>query len=143
MARPDARPTTGRDRDRARRRWPSTDTGTFTARVAAETTDPYERAEALIIRLAVLVNQGKKDELAAASDAAFTALAAIVAHQEDSLERCVEHLVRGNRALTGVGENRPDIAWAWHNLATSYSYAGFHHQAIAALESAREIGEAA
>src|SRR5436190_15542914 len=121
MARPDARPTTGRDRDRARRRWPSTDTGTFTARVAAETSDPYERAEALIIRLAVLVNQGKKDELAAASDAAFTALAdfefpdlagrlhalaAIVAHQESSLERCVEHLVRGNRALTGVGENR-------------------------------------
>jgi diguanylate cyclase (GGDEF)-like protein len=116
--------------------------------------DPSMRAEALISRTAALINLGRRAEYTSALDAAaeavqtaplpsrygrLHALAAIVAHLDDSLERCVNHLVKGSRALATVTENDEETACAWHDLAMAYSYVGFHGHAIAAMDLSRKV----
>ncbi|MGH3735810.1 MAG: GGDEF domain-containing protein [Micromonosporaceae bacterium] len=121
-------------------------------RVAAESTDPAEVTDALLRRLAALLNLNRSSEYAAAVDRAFEAirgfpdpgrvgafhaLAAVVAHLDGSLERCVTHMVRASRALGNADDTSPETASAWHNLAISYSYIGFHGQALSAMDQAR------
>ncbi|MQA24680.1 MAG: diguanylate cyclase [Micromonosporaceae bacterium] len=128
------------------------------AQIAAESTDPTEITEALLRRLAALLNLNLHDELAEAVDEAFNAirgnpdpakvgafhaLAAVVAHLDGSLERCVTHMVRSSRALGVAEEADEEVASAWHNLAISYSYIGFHGQALATMDQARRIAAAA
>jgi hypothetical protein len=118
------------------------------------TDDQRFRTDALSLRLTALINQGRRDEFAATMDAAFNAarvrpepgrigylhaLAALVAQRDGSLDRCVTHLIRSSRALAGAELTDASIAWAWHNLAMAYSYAGFHGHALSTLERARQV----
>jgi diguanylate cyclase (GGDEF)-like protein len=127
-------------------------------RVAASTVDPNARADAVILHLNALVNLGRSAEYTVAVDEAFDAvreltdpyphgqlhaLAALAAHHEGALERCVTHLVHGARALGAVEEPDTDVAWAWHDLAMAYSYLGFHGWALGAIERSRKVGAAA
>lgn len=127
-------------------------------RVAAESTDPAEVADALLRKLAALLNLNRSSEYAAAVDRAFEAirgfpdpgrvgafhaLAAVVAHLDGSLERCVTHMVRASRALSNADSTGLETATAWHNLAISYSYIGFHGQALSAMDQARRAADAA
>src|SRR6266540_737249 len=67
------------------------------------------------------------------------ALAALVALRDDSLDRCVTHLIHSSRALAAAELTDAGIAWAWHDLAMAYSYAGFHAHAQSTLERARQV----
>src|SRR6266540_3957909 len=68
------------------------------------------------------------------------ALAALVALRDDSLDRCVTHLIHSSRALAAAELTDAGIAWAWHDLAMAYSYAGFHAHAQSTLETLRSTG---
>jgi diguanylate cyclase (GGDEF)-like protein len=115
--------------------------------------DPSSRAECLISRVAALVNLGRRTEWTRALDDAtealntapspgrygrLYALAAIIAHVEDSLDRCVTLLVRSSRALRAVTGDDEAAACAWHDLAMAYSYVGFHGHALAAMDHSRK-----
>jgi diguanylate cyclase (GGDEF)-like protein len=112
------------------------------------------RADALALRLTALINQGRRTEFASTMDAAFEAtrarpepgrmgklhaLAALVAQRDGSLDRCVTHLIRSSRALAAAELTDAAMAWAWHDLAMAYSYAGFHAHALSTLEYARQV----
>jgi len=119
-----------------------------------EEPDSDVAADLLLRRLAALVSLGRRREFAAAVDAAneavaadpdperhgrLNALAATIAYLDNSLERCVAHLVKSNRALSQVTRVDEDVASSWHDLASAYSYAGFHGRAISAVEVARRV----
>jgi diguanylate cyclase (GGDEF)-like protein len=127
-------------------------------RVSENTTDPYARADALLQRLCALLNLARTAEYTRAVEQAFDAardlpepylhghlhaLAALAAHDQGALDRCVTHLVQGARALGAVDEPDRDTAWGWHDLAMTYSYLGFHGYALSALDRARALGVAA
>ena len=116
--------------------------------------DPRLRADLLALRLTALINEGRRAEFASTMDAAFEAtrarpepgrmgkmhaLAALVALRDDSLDRCVTHLIHSSRALAAAELTDAGIAWAWHDLAMAYSYAGFHAHAQSTLERARQV----
>jgi len=99
-----------------------------------------------------LINLGRRVEFAAALDAATSAVkespapqrygrlyafASIIAHLDDSLERCVTYLVRSARSLNAIEHHDEDVACAWHDLAMAYSYVGFHGYALSAMQRAR------
>jgi diguanylate cyclase (GGDEF)-like protein len=127
-------------------------------RLLAQRTDPAVRADALLLRIAALINLGRRTEFTRALDDAtdavsaaptpgrygqLYALAAIIAHVDDALERCVTYLVRSARALRAVTVEDADTACAWHDLAMSYSYVGFHGHALAAMDQSRKTALAA
>ncbi|WP_425570823.1 GGDEF domain-containing protein [Rugosimonospora acidiphila] len=127
-------------------------------RLLASNSDAMVRSEALLSRMAALINLGRRAEFTDALDAAAEAidadpspgrygrlhsLAAIVAHLDDSLERCVTHLVQSSRALNQVIEVDEETACAWHDLAMAYSYIGFHGHALAAMDKSRKIAVSA
>ena len=116
--------------------------------------NPTIRADLELRRLSALINLGRRTTYAGALDAAvealatdpdperhgrLNALAAVVAYLDNSLERCVAHLVKSFRALSAVNRADEDLAQSWHLLASAYSYAGFHGHAISALDVAREV----
>jgi diguanylate cyclase (GGDEF)-like protein len=116
--------------------------------------DQRFRADLLALRLTALINEGRRAEFASTMDAAFDAakarpepgrmgklhaLAALVAQRDASLDRCVTHLVQSSRALAAAELTDAAIAWAWHDLAMAYSYAGFHAHAQSTLDRARQI----
>ncbi|MEE6257710.1 GGDEF domain-containing protein [Plantactinospora sonchi] len=126
--------------------------------VLNSTTDPYARADALVQRLSAVLNLGRTAEYTSAVEQAFDAvrdvtepylhghlhaLAALAAHDQGALDRCVSHLVQGARALGAVDEPDRDTAWGWHDLAMAYSYLSFHGYALGAIERARTLGLAA
>ncbi len=123
-------------------------------RLLATHDDREFRAEVLIYRLTALINLGRRAEYTPAMDAATEAvqkapdpqrfgrlysLAAIVAHLDDSLDRCVTFLVQSSRALAAVTEVDEETACAWHDLAMAYSYVGFHGHALGAMERSRKV----
>jgi diguanylate cyclase (GGDEF)-like protein len=127
-------------------------------RLLATEQDPAGRADLLLRRLSAVVNLGRRAEYAPGLDAAdaaiaddpdperhgrLNALAAIIALHDNSLDRCVAHLVKGYRWLNAVARVDEDLAYAWHDLATAYSYAGFHGDAIAAIDQARRAAVSA
>ena len=120
-----------------------------------EEDQPADAASDLLLRrLAALISLGRRREYASALDAAneavaadpdperhgrLNALAAVIAHLDNSLERCVAHLVKSYRALGLVTRVDEDVASAWHELAAAYSFAGFHGRAMSAVEMARRV----
>ncbi|TDB73568.1 diguanylate cyclase [Micromonospora sp. KC723] len=127
-------------------------------RVLRTTTDPHARADALVQRLCALINLGRTAEFTRAIEDAsgavrdlpepylhghLNALAALAAHHQGALDRCVTHLVRAARALGAAEEEDRDTAWGWHDLAMAYSYLSFHGHALGAIERARQHGLAA
>ncbi|MFI7573634.1 diguanylate cyclase domain-containing protein [Micromonospora sp. NPDC049497] len=126
--------------------------------VLRTSTDPYARADALVQRLCTVLNLGRTAEYTRAIEEAsaavrdlaepylhghLNALAALAAHHQGALDRCVTHLVRAARALGAVDDPDRDTAWGWHDLAMAYSYLGFHGYALSAIERARQLGTAA
>ncbi|MDG4805930.1 GGDEF domain-containing protein [Micromonospora sp. WMMD1120] len=124
-------------------------------RVIRTTTDPTARADALVQRLSALINLGRTAEFTRAIEEAsaavrdlaepylhghLNALAALAAHHQGALDRCVMHLVRAARALSAVTDPDRDTAWGWHDLAMAYSYLSFHGYALGAIERARQLG---
>jgi diguanylate cyclase (GGDEF)-like protein len=124
-------------------------------RVIATTEDPCARADALVQRLSALINLGRTAEFTRAVEEAsaavrdlaepylhghLNALAALAAHQQGALDRCVTHLVKAARALTADDDPDRDTAWGWHDLAMAYSYLSFHGHALGAIERARQVG---
>jgi diguanylate cyclase (GGDEF)-like protein len=120
--------------------------------------DPDKRGELLLRRVSALINLGRRTAYPAALDAAdealandpdperhgrLNALAAIAAQADNSLERCVAHLVKSSRALSAATRDDEDLAQSWHQLASAYSYAGFHGHAISALDVGRKVALAA
>ncbi|MFG3699996.1 GGDEF domain-containing protein [Micromonospora sp. NPDC047620] len=127
-------------------------------RVIGTTNDPYARADALVQRLSAVINLGRTAEYTRAVEEASTAvrdlaepylhghlnaLAALAAHHQGALDRCVTHLVKAARALGAVPDPDRDTAWGWHDLAMAYSYLSFHGYALGAIERARQLGTAA
>ncbi|MFI9640918.1 GGDEF domain-containing protein [Micromonospora sp. NPDC051925] len=127
-------------------------------RVLRTTADPYTRADALVQRLCALINLGRTAEFTRAIEEAsgavrdlpepylhghLNALAALAAHHQGALDRCVTHLVRAARALGAAEDRDRDTAWGWHDLAMAYSYLSFHGYALGAIERARQHGAAA
>jgi len=119
-----------------------------------DSTEGADHADALAQRLAVLLNLRRSESYSSTMDAAFEAarahpdparfgllhaFASLVALHDRSLERCVWHLVLSARQLNKVELTDANIVRAWHNLAISYSYAGFHGYALGAIEKARSI----
>lgn len=128
------------------------------SQVIRVTKDRYARADALVQQLSALINLGRTAEYTRAIEDAFDAvrdlaepylqghlyaLAALAAHHQGALDRCVMHLVRASRLLGAVEDPDRDTAWAWHDLAMAYSYLSFHGSALAAIERARQLGSAA
>lgn len=117
---------------------------------------PKGRMEALTLRLIGLLRLGQSAELTSALEQAFeashlvtdlgshaqlNALAALVAYQVGSLDRCAVHLVRAARALNAIELTDATTAWAWHDLAMSYSVTGFHGYALGAIDQARQVAQ--
>ncbi|WP_229402972.1 GGDEF domain-containing protein [Micromonospora okii] len=126
--------------------------------VIRTTTDPYARVDALVQRLSALINLGRTAEFTRAIEEAsaavrdlaepyphghLNALAALAAHHQGALDRCVTHLVKAARALGAVHDPDRDTAWGWYDLAMAYSYLSFHGYALGAIERARQLGVAA
>ncbi|MFG1901649.1 GGDEF domain-containing protein [Micromonospora carbonacea] len=126
--------------------------------VIRSTDDQYARADALVQRLSALINLGRTAEYTRAIEEAsaavrdlaepylhghLNALAALAAHHQGALDRCVTHLVKAARALGAVEDPDRDTAWGWHDLAMAYSYLSFHGYALGAIERARQLGLAA
>ncbi|MEU1246984.1 diguanylate cyclase domain-containing protein [Micromonospora arida] len=124
-------------------------------RVIRTTDDPAARADAMVQRLSALINLGRTAEFTRAIEEAsaavrdlaepylhghLNALAALAAHHQGALDRCVMHLVRAARALGAVADPDRDTAWGWHDLAMAYSYLSFHGYALGAIERARQLG---
>ncbi|MFE9954203.1 diguanylate cyclase domain-containing protein [Micromonospora sp. NPDC005299] len=124
-------------------------------RVIRTTDDPCARADALVQRLSALINLGRTAEFTRAIEEAsaavrdlaepylhghLNALAALAAHHQGALDRCVSHLVRAARALGADDDPDRDTAWGWHDLAMAYSYLSFHGHALGAIERARQVG---
>ncbi|WDZ85025.1 GGDEF domain-containing protein [Micromonospora cathayae] len=131
---------------------------TLLEQVIGTTEDPYTRADARVQRLSALINLGRTAEFTRAIEEASTAvrdlaepylhghlnaLAALAAHHQGALDRCVTHLVRAARMLDRVEDPDRDTAWGWHDLAMAYSYLSFHGYALTAIEKARQMGLAA
>ncbi len=124
-------------------------------RIVATAHDPLVVGRALMLKLGRLFNLGRTDECPAVLDRAFEVLAghdgqAIVAHLHalagiiaapDSLERCVRHLVQGARELDRVERPDEDAVIAWHGLAVTFSYVGFHAQAMSLGERGYLAGQ--
>ncbi len=130
---------------------------TVADRILAGTSDPEIRAPALCFKFAALINMRRTGEFAATMDDTFEAakanddpqwlaqayaLASIVAQLDGSIERCVSYLVHSSRTLKIVNPPDENLAWAWHNLAMAYSYAGFPGYALSALQMARQVATA-
>ncbi|WP_410811650.1 diguanylate cyclase domain-containing protein [Micromonospora sp. 067-2] len=128
---------------------------TLLERVIRTTTDPAARADAMVQRLCTLINLGRTAEFTRAIEEAsaavrdlaepylhghLNALAALAAHHQGALDRCVTHLVKAARALGSVEDPDRDTAWGWHDLAMAYSYLSFHGYALGAIERARQLG---
>ncbi|MER7440582.1 GGDEF domain-containing protein [Micromonospora avicenniae] len=131
---------------------------TVLEQVLRTTTDPRTRADAMVQRLSALINLGRTAEFTRAIEEAsaavrdlaepylhghVNALAALAAHHQGALDRCVTHLVKAARALGAVEDPDRDTAWGWHDLAMAYSYLSFHGYALGAIERARQLGMAA
>ena len=127
-------------------------------RVIRTTDDPHARADALVQRLSALINLGRTAEFTRAIEEAsavvrdlaepylnghLNALAALAAHHQGALDRCVTHLVKASRWLSADDDPDRDTAWGWHDLAMAYSYLSFHGYALGAIERARQLGLAA
>ncbi len=126
--------------------------------VLRTTRDPHARSDALVQRLSALINLGRTAEYTRAIEEAaaavrdlaepylhghLNALAALAAHHQGALDRCVTHLVKAARALNAVDDPDRDTAWGWHDLAMAYSYLSFHGYALGAIERARQLGSTA
>ncbi|MEU6207176.1 GGDEF domain-containing protein [Micromonospora musae] len=131
---------------------------TVLERVLRTTASPRTRADAMVQRLSALINLGRTAEFTRAIEEAsaavrdlaepylhghLNALAALAAHHQGALDRCVTHLVKAARALGAVEDPDRDTAWGWHDLAMAYSYLSFHGYALGAIERARQLGMAA
>ncbi|WP_228717238.1 GGDEF domain-containing protein [Allosaccharopolyspora coralli] len=132
-----------------------------TLRVAAEleqVADTPERSgRALIAQVGALVNLGRARECPELLDRAFHrldgtgehasianvhAVAAIVA-APDSHERAIRHLVQATCSLELIEQPTAAAAGAWHDIAVSYSYLGFHRQSLVASERSYSTARAA
>ncbi|MCW3818750.1 GGDEF domain-containing protein [Micromonospora sp. DR5-3] len=128
---------------------------TLLDRVIRTTNDPCARADALVQRLCAVINLGRTAEYTRAIEEAsaavrdlaepylhghLNALAALAAHHQGALDRCVTHLVKASRWLTADDDPDRDTAWGWHDLAMAYSYLSFHGHALGAIERARQVG---
>lgn len=124
--------------------------------LAARAGEPRVVGMALMLKLGAMLNLGRVDECPAVLDHAFEvldgqqehallggvyALAAFVA-AHSSMERCVRHLVQSRRELDQVEHPGVESVEAWHNLAVSFSYAGFHVQAMEVAERGYLAGQA-
>jgi diguanylate cyclase (GGDEF)-like protein len=120
---------------------------------AQEGTDAGVRADLLLLRVAGVFNLGQRARMKQALDDATDAVRAVPtadryarlyayhalsATVEGNFERCVAHLVRSAQALVTVDRVDEEIACTWHDLAMSYSYAGFHGYALGAMEESRK-----
>lgn len=108
-----------------------------------------------MVKLGALYNVGRIDECPAVLDEAFEVLDGLTEHAlvggvhavagviaaQTSLERCVRHLVQGARELELVERPGRETVDAWHNLAVSFSYAGFHAHAMEIAERAYLLGQ--
>ncbi|MGH3728106.1 MAG: diguanylate cyclase [Micromonosporaceae bacterium] len=122
----------------------SNDAVVLADRIATTSPDPYEVARAYLMKLGALINLGRTAECPPVVDRAdqalrrqpdpallgeFHALAGYVANSEGSLDRATMHLVCASRVLETVQRNDIAAADAWSDLATVYSYLGFHEHA--------------
>lgn len=103
---------------------------------------------ALMLQLCGVINVGQLDAVPALLDRAFQALEgsgeravlgsvhalAGFVFIRTSTQRCLRHLVQAWRVLMEIEQPDYEAVVAWHNLAVTYSYVGFHTQAMEAAE---------
>ncbi len=123
-------------------------------RIARTATDPTVIAQALTYELIALINLAEPAAYGPRIDAAFTTLnrrweptiagelhtlAGWIALRSGSVERCVRHLVYGERAL-GSAPLSLGVVDGWHDLGLTLSAAGLHDQALAAADRSAAAG---
>ncbi|NUR50542.1 MAG: GGDEF domain-containing protein [Hamadaea sp.] len=127
-------------------------------RIVAECDDPLRVGQALIEKLAAMINLGQVNDRrvsAAALDAIqealgraephlrltgeFYVLSGVVAYANGSLSTAVTHLVRAERLLRQMTELTVAAADTWHDLSVSYSTMGFHAKALDAMRQGRRL----
>ncbi|MGH3739114.1 MAG: diguanylate cyclase domain-containing protein [Micromonosporaceae bacterium] len=126
--------------------------------VVASTEDPYEVARAYLMKLGALINLGRTGECPPIVDRAdevlrqhpepallgeFHALAGYIANSEGSLDRGMGHLVCAGRVLETVETHDIVSTDAWLDLASIYSYLGFHEHARYAAGRGHQASRAA
>lgn len=131
----------------------SADAVTQALALAKHAPDPGVRADALLARVAGMINLGRRDRMRSALNDAVDAIravptaertarlyayAAIIAHLDEDSVLSVTHLVRSARALAAVQRCDEEISGTWHELAMAYSSIGFHGYALSAMEEARK-----
>lgn len=126
--------------------------------VVKETTNPADRAQALISRSTALLNLGRMEESAQSVAEAFqavrnqtdpclhgqlNAIAAMARQRDDDMEQAATHLVYSANAMNQVTVLNSWAVCGWNDLAMAYSYLGFHEHATSAFERMREVAAAA
>lgn len=124
--------------------------------LAERASSPKVAGRALMLKLGWLHNLGRTEQFPPVLDHAFDVLGGLDDYAllggvhalaapfalHSSMERCLRHLVQAARYLELVEQPQKEAVDAWHNLAVSYSFAGFHGQAMEAAERGYLLGRA-
>jgi diguanylate cyclase (GGDEF)-like protein len=127
-------------------------------RIIAEVSDQRRVTQAMIEKLAGLLNMGELARLGPLMDeiyarlrrtpdarllGEFHAMAGVVAIEHGSLSTAMMNLVRSERALRRMTEASLAAVDAWHDLSVGYSSCGFHGKAMEAQTEAARVCTAA
>ncbi|GAA2386654.1 diguanylate cyclase [Catellatospora methionotrophica] len=129
-------------------------------RIIAESGDPLRVAQALIEKVAGLLNQGGGARPAPLLDriaellrqaghhsprlsGEYHVLAAYAAFADGSMSTAVSNLVQAERVLRGMTEANQAAVSTWHDMSVTYSAMGFHAKAVEAMRAGRRVCVAA
>lgn len=128
-------------------------------RICAETDDPLRIAQALIEKLAAMINRRAPLHAAPLLDrisdelrqrdrhprltGEYHVLAGYVAFADGSLSAGVSNLAHAERALRQMTEANVAAVDTWHDLSVVYSAMGFHAKALEAMRAGRALCETA
>lgn len=127
--------------------------------IVAESGDPLRIAQALIEKVAGLLNQGGAARPAPLLDriaellrqaahsprlsGEYHVLAAYAAFADGSMSTAVSNLVQAERVLRGMTEANQAAVSTWHDMSVTYSAMGFHAKAVDAMRAGRRVCVAA
>jgi diguanylate cyclase (GGDEF)-like protein len=141
----------------------SAEVGVLADWIIATADDPVRKTQALIEKFASIFNTGQALADRQASAAMLTAiedllnrsgghprltgeyfvLSALFAFEQGSMAMAMTRLVQAGQALEQMTEANIAAVDTWHDLAVTYSWMGFHAQAVEAMENSRRVCEEA
>src|SRR5215831_4827939 len=127
---------------------------TLTQEVNAEASDPFQAAQASLVRALILYNKGNgasvlpllrpiEEQLHDAPHprliGQYHILLARIAYDGRSYDIALLHMANAERALERMAEHTRAAAYAWGDLATVYSGLGYHPQALHAITRSHSL----